>query len=113
MNRIRVSVLAALAVAGALTIAGALFAQQRPQQQQTKTPNTSMYQATSQEHVRTFTGTVVKEGDTLVLKLESSKRYYKLDDPKKAEPFEGKSVKVTGTLDASTNTINIQTIEPA
>lgn len=113
MKRIRVPFLAALSLGGALALSVALFAQQQSQQQQTKAPNNSMYQTSTQQRVKTFTGTVVKKGDALVLKVDSSKKTYSLDDQQKVEPFEGKSVKVTGTLDAATNTITIQTIEPA
>jgi hypothetical protein len=34
-----------------------------------------------------------------------------LDDAQKAGPYEGKKVKVTGTVDVASNTIYIQTIE--
>jgi hypothetical protein len=36
-----------------------------------------------------------------------------LDDEEKAKPFEGKTVKVTGILMASTNMIHVTNIEPA
>jgi len=36
---------------------------------------------------------------------------YKLDDSGKATRFDGKNVKVTGTLDSSSNTIKVQSID--
>jgi hypothetical protein len=37
---------------------------------------------------------------------------YHLDDQPKAQSFAGKQVKVTGTLDAKSNTIHVVQIEP-
>jgi hypothetical protein len=36
---------------------------------------------------------------------------YKLDDSSKAKSYDGKDVKVTGTLDSSSNTIHVQSID--
>ena len=36
---------------------------------------------------------------------------YTLDDAQKASPYEGKKVKVTGTMDVSSNTIHVETIQ--
>ena len=56
-----------------------------------------------------FTGTIAKQGDAYVLKSGSTT--YNLDDQAKAASFEGKRVKVQGTLDPATNTIRVQQIE--
>ena len=37
---------------------------------------------------------------------------YHLDDQAKAKKYEGKKVRVTGTLDTQSNTIQISEIEP-
>lgn len=127
MKRVRFSILPALGLAGALAFSGAIFAQtpqQRPQQQPGQQPTTEPGQRPSQEpgtemehnrqnEVKTYTGKVNKKGSTYVLELPSQKTYYILSDQKKAESFDGKNVKVTGSLDAATNTINVQTIEAA
>lgn len=60
---------------------------------------------------KSFTGTIQKAGEKLVLK--AAKASYELDDQEKAQSFEGKAVKVTGTLDAATHTIHVTNIEPA
>jgi uncharacterized protein DUF5818 len=78
------------------------------QQEQPQQPYNSMSQ---QSDVRTFTGKVMKSGEQLVLKDSASKSTYKLDDQDRAKSFEGKNVKVTGTLDAATSTIRIANIE--
>ncbi|MDR3725925.1 MAG: DUF5818 domain-containing protein [Terracidiphilus sp.] len=57
-----------------------------------------------------FTGTVVKDGELYVLR-DFSGQVYKLDDPERAKPFEGKSVKVKGQLDAEAKLIHVEEIE--
>jgi hypothetical protein len=61
----------------------------------------------------TFTGTIVKAGDKLVLSDTNSKVTYQLDDQQKAEGFLNKNVKVTGVLDSSTGMIRVSAIGPA
>jgi hypothetical protein len=65
----------------------------------------------NQEATKTFSGTVTKQGDIFVLSDKESKTNYQLDGSKKVSEFVGKSVKVTGTLDAENLTIHVQTIQ--
>ncbi len=58
----------------------------------------------------TFTGIIVKNGDNYVLR-DSSGALYRLDDPHRAKPFEGKPVKVTGKLGRQANVIHVENIE--
>ncbi len=58
-----------------------------------------------------FSGTVVKSGDHFILSDAANKLSYVLDDTQKASQYEGKKVKVTGTVDAANNTIHVQSIE--
>jgi uncharacterized protein DUF5818 len=58
-----------------------------------------------------FTGTIVKAGETYVLK-STGDTTYNLDDQEKARPFEGKRVKISGKLASSSKTIQIGSIEP-
>ena len=58
----------------------------------------------------TFTGTVVKDGEQYVLR-DSSGSIYKLDDSSRAQAFEGKTVKVTGRLDANSKMIHVDSIQ--
>jgi uncharacterized protein YdeI (BOF family) len=58
-----------------------------------------------------FSGTVVKSGDHFILSDAANKLSYVLDDAQKASQYEGKKVKVTGTVDVAGNTIHVQTIE--
>lgn len=66
-----------------------------------------------QPQTKTFSGTIGKNGDQFILKDDADKSSYQLDDQDKASKFEGKRVKVTGTLDQANNLIRIQTIEEA
>lgn len=65
----------------------------------------------NQAQSSTFTGTIVKDGELFVLKAPSGD-IYKLDDSSKAQPFEGKPVKVTGKLvDSDAKLIHVENIE--
>ena len=56
---------------------------------------------------QTFSGTVVKQGDKYVLKDDSGKTY-DIDHQDEVKKFEGKRVRVQGTLDPSTNKIMVK-----
>jgi hypothetical protein len=89
---------------------------QEPQHQEPKPdqPNNTPSQQpdTAQEDANAVvvTGTIVKSGSDFVLK-DSSGTVYNLDAPDKAEPYNGKSVKVTGKLEADTNLLPVESIE--
>lgn len=56
---------------------------------------------------QTFTGTVVQQGDKYVLQSANGK-VYDIDHQDQVKKFEGKRVRVHGTLDASGKMIHIQ-----
>jgi uncharacterized protein YdeI (BOF family) len=60
--------------------------------------------------ISTFTGTVMKDGEQYVLR-DSSGGVYKLDDSSRAQAFEGKTVRVTGRLDADSKIIHVDNIQ--
>jgi hypothetical protein len=102
----------------ALTIgsAGAMHGQNAPPQsaepltdQPMQQPDSS--QASKQQDAKAFTGMIVKDGSTLVLKDMSSNTAYKVDDEKKVKDYVGKMVKITGTLDEARNVIRVESIE--
>jgi uncharacterized protein YdeI (BOF family) len=68
-------------------------------------------QPDTEQKTKTFSGTVVKNGDKFMLSDRASKINYILDDAEKASQFEGKKVKVTGTVDVASNTIHVREIE--
>jgi Protein of unknown function (DUF5818) len=55
----------------------------------------------------------VKAGGKYVLFAADTKKTYQLDDQKRPEPFAGEKVTVSGTYDASTQTIHVEKIEAA
>jgi hypothetical protein len=65
------------------------------------------------QETQTFTGRIIKEGDSFALKDEVNNATYRLDDQEKAKAHEGKQVRVKGTLDSATNTIRISDMEPS
>jgi Protein of unknown function (DUF5818) len=84
-----------------------------PQEQQPKSERPDSAVAQQQQlPVQTLTGTITKEDGKYVLKASDSKTY-QIDDQDKARQFEGKQVKIVGSLDPSTGTIHLQSIEPA
>ena len=64
------------------------------------------------EEAKVFSGRIVNEKGELVLQDPVTKVIYKFDEPAKAKQYVGKQVKVTGKLDAESNTIHVQGIEP-
>jgi len=84
--------------------------EQQPDRQQPGQPANA--DAHQQSSAQTITGTIVKEDGRYVLKASDNKTY-QIDDQEKAKQFEGKQVKIVGSLDMSTSTIRIQSIEPA
>ncbi len=63
-----------------------------------------------QPAVQTFIGTIIKDGSTYILKV-SSDNVYQLDDREKAKQYEGKQVKIEGTLGANGRSLHITSIE--
>ncbi len=75
------------------------------------TDSSSSSTATSTDSKNSFTGSIVKSGSKY--QLRSGGTDYELDDQSQAKSFEGKDVKVNGQLDKASNTIKVQSIEPA
>ena len=95
-----------LSLAGFVT----LFSLMAPPVQST-VPATPTLQTQAQPEVETFTGTIIKNGENFVLSDSATKTGYTLDNPKKASAFEGKKVKITGTLDMASNLIHVESIQ--
>jgi hypothetical protein len=58
----------------------------------------------------TYTGIVLRNGEQFVLR-DAAGQIYRLDDPRDAQTFEGKPVKVTGKLDTEARLIHVERIE--
>lgn len=102
---------AAVVLSALLVIAGRTFRPERPVGNSETWTDCSISQAalTTQKADR-FTGVIAKESGEFVLKVGSTT--YRLDDQSAAAQFEGKRVRIRGTPDPSTNTIQVQEIEP-
>jgi len=59
---------------------------------------------------QTLTGTIIKDGSRYILKV-SNGTIYQLDDQDRAQKYEGKQVKVLGTLDAKGDSFHVTSIE--
>ena len=57
---------------------------------------------------QSFTGTIVKSGDKYVFQDADTGNTYDIDHQSEVQKFEGKKVKVHGTLDASAKMIHVQ-----
>jgi hypothetical protein len=63
-----------------------------------------------QPAARMFTGTIVKDRGKYVLKVASGTAH-QLDDQQKARQYNGKEVKLVGTLDENQRSVNVVSIE--
>jgi hypothetical protein len=69
------------------------------------------FQQGDDTQIRTFTGTVWMNGGQFVLRDESQKTWYLLDNQRSAARFEGKKVRVRGVLNAENDAIHVLGIE--
>jgi hypothetical protein len=78
-----------------------------PQGQPGQTPD-SQGQAAQSAGGQTFTGTITKSGDKFVFQDTASGNTYDIDHQEQVSQFEGKKVRVHGTLDANGKMIHLQ-----
>jgi hypothetical protein len=86
---------------------------QPPQGSASQTPDSrstpdAAQQAAAANNSQTFTGTIVKAGDKYVLQDTASGSTYDIDHQDQLKQYEGKKVRVHGTLDSSGKTIHLQ-----
>ena len=84
--------------------------QQQPDQSQQQQPpagNDAQGQQSASD-VQTFSGTIVKQSDRYVLQDASSGKTYDIDKQDGLKQYEGKQVRVRGTLDADGKTIHMK-----
>jgi len=99
---LKTTLLLPLTLTGVMLIAPcASPAQQAPAQDQT------------QKDSQTTTGKIAKSDDGKYVLVDSAGTMYQLDDQSAAKKFDGKTVKVSGTVDTSSNTIHVTEIKPA
>jgi hypothetical protein len=78
---------------------------------QSKLSATLTLQAQLEPEAKTFTGTILKNGDHFVLSDSATRSRYTLDDSEKATPYEGRRVTVTGTVEIASSLIHIESIQ--
>lgn len=85
---------------------------QQPAQQQAPpdraAPPDSQAQTAPTAEGQSFTGTIAKSGDKYVFQDAATGNTYDIDHQAEVQKFEGKRVKVHGTLDAANHMIHIQ-----
>jgi uncharacterized protein YdeI (BOF family) len=103
-----------LSVAFALPSSGVAFQEPAspPTQQSQQDPAAQTSTMSEGAETQVFSGKIAKAGGKYVLKDSATKMTYSLDDQSQAKKFEGQNVKVTGMLDAPSNTIHVSVIEP-
>jgi uncharacterized protein YdeI (BOF family) len=107
-----------------LSVSIALNAQQTPPQTQpadsqtqqpatpdqtrpSQTPDSQAEPAQSAD-AQSFTGTIIRAGDKYMFQDAATGKTYDIDHQEEMQKFEGKKVKVHGTLDASGQMIHLQ-----
>ena len=88
---------------------------QQPSSQQPSDQRNSQQQtdANSNQSAQTFQGKIARSGSQLVFQEASSQTAYQLDEQSKVAQYEGKSVKLTATIDPKTNTLHVIDVAPA
>ncbi len=83
--------------------------QQQPRQAPDQSGQAPDSQTQSQQPgVQVFTGMIVKSGDKYVLQDSASKTTYDIDHQDDLKQYEGKKVRVHGTLDSNGKMIHVQ-----
>ena len=85
-------------------------AAQKAAEQTGQTATASDAQQWHSPAAQSLTGIIMKDGDRYVLNVSDSSTY-QLDDQEKAKEYEGKQVKVAGTLDSSGSSLHVVSIE--
>jgi uncharacterized protein YdeI (BOF family) len=82
---------------------------QQPRQAPDQSGQAPDSQAQSQQPgVQVFTGTIVKSGDKYMFQDSASNTTYDIDHQDQVKQFEGKKVRVHGTLDSNGKMIHVQ-----
>ena len=75
-------------------------------------PSASQAQSqTAAQQPQTFTGTLTQTASGVSLKDSTTNTSYKVDNEDQVKQYVGKDVRITGTLDPSTNTIHVTGID--
>jgi len=93
-----------------------LVAQQQShpgQQPSSQQPSSSSQTSSSdRQSAQSFEGKITRSGNQLVFQDSSSQTSYQLDDQSKVAAYEGKNVKLMGTVDPKTNSMHVIDVTP-
>jgi Protein of unknown function (DUF5818) len=100
-------------VLGAQLIAWSQVQKPQPlaQQSEPSASRTNQNSAQQPPAAQTITGMIVKDAGRYFVKV-SSNTSYELDDQERARQYEGKQVKIAGTLDANGSSLHVMSIQP-
>jgi lipopolysaccharide export system protein LptA len=93
-----------------MALAGSMLFAHEAQRQQPPAGAQTQQDAQQQQ---TTTGKIAKSDDGKYVLVDMSGTTFQLDDQDNAKKFDGKVVKVSGTVDTSSNTIHVTEIKPA
>ena len=82
--------------------------QQQPRRAPDQSGQAPDSQAQSQPGVQVFTGMIVKSGDKYMFQDSTSNTTYDIDHQDEVKQYEGKKVRVHGTLDSNGKMIHVQ-----
>jgi hypothetical protein len=109
MKSIRLTTLGTVLLASALPVVGAMLVIVDHPRHDSSTPAPELVQ--SHLDLRTLSGKISREGGRYVFHENHRRMNYFLDDQLEAKRFSGKSVLVTGTIDAKKNVVHVRKIE--
>jgi len=81
---------------------------QEPASQQPSQGSPDQEQPTDSRGSEELVGTILKKGDKYVFQDAASGNTYDIDHQDEVKKFEGKKVRVHGTVDPKTNTVHVQ-----
>ena len=67
----------------------------------------------AQPSAETFRGKIARAGNQFVFQEAKSQTTFQIDDQARVAPYEGKSVKLTATVDAKTSSLHVVDIAPS
>ncbi len=115
-TNIRSLMLGAALLALTIPVIAQLPASADPSDAQARQPQTrvqpKLTNVSSRSAVQTFQGTIRRGEDGYILR-DSTGASYELDDQIRVRDYEGQNVKLSGTLDAPTCSIQVKSIEPS
>jgi hypothetical protein len=84
--------------------------QQQPPADQ---PDSQPQQTDASRQAENFQGKIARADNQLVFQEAKSQTTFQIDDQARVAPYEGKSVKLTATVDPKTNSLHVVDVSPS